>query len=138
METLDAHRQGEDCKIMTRPAKRPGSKKDRVPREEAPLSGIRLAPKLTAAIDKWAEAHGVSSRSEAIRRILELGLSASKPLRQRNVEAGSRALELAAQELDKLIDPSTPDEERKMRKRRLLRGPQEFRDIRGGISKQKR
>jgi hypothetical protein len=67
----------------------------------------------------------------------ELGLAASQPLRRRNLEAASRALELAAQEIDKLIDPSTPDEERKTRKRRLLKGPKEFRDIRGDFSKPK-
>ena len=57
---------------------------------------------------------------------------------RRNLEAASKALELAARELDKLIEPSTPDEERKMRKRRLLKGPKEFRDIRGDISKSNR
>jgi hypothetical protein len=41
------------------------------------------------------------------------------------------ASEMAAQELDRLIDPSAPDEERQRRKRRLLMGPKEFRDIRG-------
>jgi Arc/MetJ-type ribon-helix-helix transcriptional regulator len=109
--------------------------KDRAPSEQDPFSAIRLSPKLTAAIDNWAEENSVSSRSEAIRRLLELGLTASKPLRRRNLEAASKALELAAQELDKLIDPSTPDEERKMRKRRLLRGPKEFRDMRDDVSK---
>ena len=53
-------------------------------------------------------------------------------------KAASKALELAAQQIDKLIDPSTPDEERKTRKRRLLKGPGEFRDIRSDISKPKR
>ena len=121
--------------IMKRPTKSIENKKDRAPPEQDPFSAIRLSPKLTAAIDKWAEENGVSSRSEAIRRLLELGLAASQPLRRRNLEAASKALELAAQELDKLIDPSTPDEERKMRKRRLLRGPKEFRDMRGDVSK---
>jgi hypothetical protein len=59
-------------------------------------------------------------------------------LRQRNLQAASKVLELAAQEIDKLIDPSIPDEERKMRKRRLLRGPQEFQNIRADVSKRKR
>ena len=124
--------------IMKRPTKSIEDKKDRAPPEQDPFSAIRLSPKLTAAIDKWAEENGVSSRSEAIRRLLELGLAASQPLRRRNLEAASKALELAAQELDKLIDPSTPDEERKMRKRRLLRGPKEFRDMRGDLSKSNR
>jgi Arc/MetJ-type ribon-helix-helix transcriptional regulator len=120
---------------MKRPTKSIENKKNRAPPEQDPFSAIRLSPKLTAAIDKWAEKNGVSSRSEAIRRLLALGLATSQPLRRRNLEAASKALELAAQELDKLIDPSTPDEERKMRKRRLLRGPKEFRDMRGDVSK---
>jgi hypothetical protein len=43
----------------------------------------------------------------------------------------AKASEMAAQEIDRLIDPSAPDEERQRRKRRLLKGPKEFRDIRG-------
>jgi hypothetical protein len=44
----------------------------------------------------------------------------------------AKASEMAAQEIDRLIDPSAPDEERQRRKRRLLKGPKEFRDVRGG------
>jgi hypothetical protein len=35
----------------------------------------------------------------------------------------AKAQEMAAQEIDRLIDPSAPDEERQRRKRRLLKGP---------------
>jgi len=124
--------------MIKRAAKPITDKKHRAPRGQEPFSAIRLPPKLTAAIDKWGEANGVTSRSEAIRRLLELGLAASQPLRRRNLEAASKALELAAQELDKLVDPSASDEERKMRKRRLLKGPKEFRDMRGDVSKSNR
>jgi hypothetical protein len=37
---------------------------------------------------------------------------------------------MAGEQIDKLIEPSTPAEERHKRKRRLLKGPGEFRDIR--------
>jgi Arc/MetJ-type ribon-helix-helix transcriptional regulator len=123
---------------MKHPVKPIGNKERRPFREQGPFSAVRLPAKLTAAIDKWAEENGMASRSEAIHRLLELGLAASKPLRRRNLEAASKALELAARQIDQLIDPSIPDEERKMRKRRLLRGPKEFRDIRGDISNPKR
>jgi Arc/MetJ-type ribon-helix-helix transcriptional regulator len=113
------------------------NKTGRSPTGRDPISAIGLPHKLTAAIDKWAEENGVTSRSEAIRRLLELGLTAQQPLRRRNLEAASKALELAAQQIDKLIDPSTPDEERRTRKQRLLKGPKEFRDIRGDLSKPK-
>jgi hypothetical protein len=43
----------------------------------------------------------------------------------------AKAHEMAAQEIDRLIDASAPDEEQQRRKRRLLKGPKEFRDIRG-------
>ncbi len=42
----------------------------------------------------------------------------------------AQAREMARQEIDGLMDPSATDEERQSRKRRLLRGPEEFRDIR--------
>jgi ribosomal protein S27E len=43
----------------------------------------------------------------------------------------AKALEMAAREIDRLSDPSAPEEERQRRKRRLLKGPKEFRDVRG-------
>jgi hypothetical protein len=43
----------------------------------------------------------------------------------------AKALEMAGQEIDRLSDPSATDEERQRRKRRLLKGPKEFRDVRG-------
>jgi hypothetical protein len=42
----------------------------------------------------------------------------------------AKAQEMAGQALDRLIDPSASDDERHSRKRRLLKGPKEFRDIR--------
>jgi hypothetical protein len=46
-------------------------------------------------------------------------------------QKAAKARELAGQELDRLSDPSATDEERQRRKRKLLKGPKEFRDIRG-------
>jgi adenine/guanine phosphoribosyltransferase-like PRPP-binding protein len=40
------------------------------------MVGLRAGTELTAAIDAWAEANSVESRSEAIRRLLELALKA--------------------------------------------------------------
>jgi len=36
---------------------------------------------------------------------------------------------LASREIDRLSDPSATDEERQLRKRRLIKGPKEFRDL---------
>jgi monoamine oxidase len=41
--------------MKKRPAKPIEDKKHRAPGEQEPFSAIRLAPKLTAAIDKWAK-----------------------------------------------------------------------------------
>ena len=43
----------------------------------------------------------------------------------------AKASQMAAQEIDRLIDPSAPDEEWQRRKRRLIKGPKEFRGLRG-------
>jgi hypothetical protein len=40
-----------------------------------PVSAVRLPVELTAAVDKWAE-DNEANRSEAIRRLVELGLKA--------------------------------------------------------------
>jgi Ribbon-helix-helix protein, copG family len=42
-------------------------------RQAAPISAVQLSADITAAIDAWAGDHQVS-RSEAIRRLIELGL----------------------------------------------------------------
>jgi hypothetical protein len=40
-----------------------------------PVSAVRLPVELTAAVDKWAE-DNKANRSEAIRRLVEIGLKA--------------------------------------------------------------
>ena len=59
-------------------------------------------------------------------------------MRKRSPKAVSKASKLAGEQIDKLADSSATDEERHTRKRRLLKGPVEFRDIRGDIPKLKR
>jgi hypothetical protein len=53
-------------------------------------------------------------------------------------KGAAKAREMAGQTLDRLIEPSATDEERQTRKRRLLKGPKEFRDIRDKRAKPKR
>ncbi len=43
-----------------------------------PVSAVRLPADLTDEIDLWASKYGALSRSEAIRRLVELGLKAMK------------------------------------------------------------
>jgi hypothetical protein len=95
------------------------------------LSGaipVRLAPEAVAAIDRWAAGKGLT-RSEAIGRLVELGLAGAQRAGARKRKA-AKATEMASREIDRLGDPSASDEERQLRKRRLLGGPREFRDLR--------
>ena len=49
----------------------------------------------------------------------------------------AKARAMAGQEIDRLSDPSATDEERQRRKRQLLKGPKEFRDVRSNRPKSK-
>jgi hypothetical protein len=46
-----------------------------------------------------------------------------------------KARAMAGREIDRLSDPSATKDERQRRKRRLLKGPKEFRDVRGNRPK---
>ena len=101
---------------------------------------VRLQPAKLAALDAWIARQDTQlSRPEAIRRLLEQALAVSQPVKSRTQKARSKALGLASSQLDRLLDPSAPDEERQRRKRRLLKGPKEFREMRDAVhSKSKR
>jgi len=78
------------------------------------------------------------SLSEAIRRLVELGLKA-KPAAKPVGKPGRRlrAQELAAKAVEGIIDPAAPPEERAQRRRRLTKGPLEFREDRVDLPKAK-
>src|SRR5664280_1087367 len=103
------------------------------------LVGVRVQPDMAKMLDDWRRKQDdLPGRPEAIRRLVELGLtvktSASpvdKPGRR------MRARELATKAIEKIIDPSAPPEERAERRRRLTRGPAEFREDRVGLPKAK-
>jgi len=69
------------------------------------------------------------SRDEAIRRLVELGFAVAQPAGA-GTRTAAKAAEMASEEIDRLGDPSATDEERQLRKRRLIRGPKEFLDLR--------
>ena len=78
------------------------------------------------------------TRSQAIRRWIENGVVEKwRPGRLRPKAASKKASDLAGQEIDRLTDLSASTEEQDRRKRRLLKGPSEFRDIRSGHPKPK-
>jgi hypothetical protein len=94
------------------------------------LTTIRLSSELRERVDAWAaKQRDKPVRPEAIFRLVELGLETTHR-RQSLLNRATKATEMAAQEIDRLSDPSATDEERQLRKRRLIKGPKELRDIR--------
>jgi hypothetical protein len=127
------------------------------PKVGAILIGVRVPPADVATLDAWIKKHAPDlSRPEAIRRLVEMGLSVPArsdraPRPGRSLDLGhmaklmpapkatrlSRARELAAEAIDKMHDPAASTEERAQRRRRLTKGPVEFRDDRVDLPKAK-
>lgn len=114
-------------------------RRGRPPTGIKPLIALRASAELQRAIEEWAAGQTDSpSLSEAIRRLVELGLASARPAKPRSKKAASKASELAARAIDHLVDQSAPAEEREKRKRRLMKGPEEFRDLRADLPKAKK
>ena len=94
------------------------------------MVGVRLSSELRSRIERWAEkqTHG-PKLSEAIRSLVEIGL-ASAPLGRRSPKAAAKATKLAGREIERMADKSASAAVRAKRKRRLLKGPTEFRAMR--------
>jgi hypothetical protein len=110
-------------------------------------------------LDAWiARQKPRPSRPEAIRRLVEIGLAAPRPsdrtLRPaRSLNLGAmaqkepaqtakterlaRARELASEAIDEMGDPTAHADERDERRRRLTKGPPEFREHRVDLPKTK-
>ena len=72
------------------------------------------------------------------RRLVALGLSKStKKPRSTSPEKASKASKLAGERIDRLGDKSATEDERQRWKKRLLKGPEEFRDMRVDQPKRK-
>jgi hypothetical protein len=116
-------------RVIPKKRGRPATGKD-------PLYGVRIPDALMASIKRWAKANGSPSRSDGMRRLLEIGLKAERALvaepsalRARS-KGAPKAAEMAGHEINMLGDKSATDEERATRKRRLISGPKEFRGMR--------
>jgi hypothetical protein len=117
--------------IMSKSKKVPPKKRGRPATGRDPVTAIRLSPKIRSTVDRWAARQfDRPGRSEAIRRLVELGLASAQPVRLRGKKSTSKASDMAGKEIDRMGDKSATDEERTSRKRRLLKGPTEFRDFR--------
>ena len=114
----------------SRGGRRPGAGRPATGKD--PVRAIRLSDEFLEKVDGWAaQQTDRPGRSEAIRRLVEIGITVktsarpvSKPGRR------LRAQDLATTAIDKMSDPSASSEERDQRRRRLTKGPSEFRDDR--------
>jgi hypothetical protein len=127
-------------KIMKRSIKvTPKKKRGRPATGRDPHVTSRMPQTLIDQVESWATAND-TGRSEAIRRLVELGLEVKTPERPAVSKPGRklRAQELATKAIEKIIDPSAPPEERAERRRRLTKGPTEFREARVDLPKAKK
>ncbi|MGB9364707.1 MAG: ribbon-helix-helix domain-containing protein [Xanthobacteraceae bacterium] len=94
---------------------------------------VRLSRDLLKRIDRWiASQHSPLSRPEAIRQLAEFGLDgAAKASKAGQSGRGAeQAAGMASDMIDSLGDQSATHDDREHRKRRLLKGPSEFREMR--------
>jgi hypothetical protein len=94
------------------------------------LTTIRLSSELRENVAWAARQIDKPGRSEAIPRLVKFGLESTHRRESSRTKRAAKASAMAAQEIDRLGDPLVTDEERRLRKRRLIKGPKEFRDIR--------
>jgi hypothetical protein len=94
-----------------------------------PMVSSRIPEATVAAIDEWATRND-TTRSDAIHRLVELGLTVRTKPKQAPAARADRAKELASKAIDKLTIGAPDDDGRAARKRRLIKGPEEFREVR--------
>ena len=109
-------------KIQPTDERRPGS--------TVPVS-VKMPFAEMEAVDHWASSRPdpKPTRLEAIRQLVELGLSV-KGARKNSASQRTRASEMAATELDFQADENATSDDKATRKRRLLKGPEEFQHVR--------
>jgi hypothetical protein len=78
--------------------------------------------------DAWAATNS-TVRSEAIRRLVELGLTVRTKSAPSERQRAALA-DLASKTIDCLTASGSNNDEKASRKRRLIKGPEEFREVR--------
>ena len=82
-------------------------------------------------VETWrAKQRPIPNVSEAIRQLVGQALSSAKAGGRRSAAASNDASLMAGRAIDRLADGSAPDKEQASRKKRLLQGPKEFREMR--------
>jgi hypothetical protein len=98
---------------------------------QTPMLGFRATDELRGKIVHWAEFQpDLPKLSEAVRRLVELGLTVKTKRRLTNENQKLRAREMAGKTIDHLTDAGAHAADQASRKRRLLKGPEEFRETR--------
>jgi hypothetical protein len=93
--------------------------------------GERWHPSELAAIDAWIAASNdkTLTRAHAIRRLVALGLRMTTRSEPSELQRAAIA-DLASQAIDSLTAGAANNDEKASRKRRLIKGPEEFREAR--------
>jgi hypothetical protein len=115
-------------------------KKRARPKPAGRLKGIlvRLQPHQLLGLDSWiAKQRSTMTRPEALRAMLDAALARAALRRPHSPATRTKALELAGKAIDQMVDQTAPPEEQAMRKRRLIKGPKEFRELRVDRPKRK-
>lgn len=96
------------------------------------LIGVRLLDAPLAALDEWIDRQQEPdlSRPEAIRRLVEIGLAVGAKQKQTKAATADRAKELASTAIDSLTGGTPNNDEKANRKGHLIKGPEEFREVR--------
>ena len=81
----------------------------------------------------WARIATSGDQREQFLELAKKWMSDAESIDQRIGLRAAKASEMAGEEIDRLGDPLVTDEERQLRKRRLIKGPKEFRAIRNRV-----
>jgi hypothetical protein len=105
----------------------PKKKRGRPATGRDPHVTSRMPPELIVEIEAWATTND-TTRSAAVRRLVELGLTVRAKPKQAPHARSVRAKELASKAIDRLTVGAPDNDEKASRKRRLIKGPEEFRE----------
>ena len=110
----------------------PKKKRGPAPTGKGTQVGERWHPSEIAAIDAWiaSSSDKTLTRAHAIRRLVALGLTVRTTVRTSSEDQKLRARAMAGKAIDQLTDAAAPADDQASRKRRLLKGPAEFREAR--------
>ena len=112
---------------------------------------VRLPPDQLADLDRWIRdiarrmRNKSTGRPEAIRDILQNHFETQRQhwaredvQKTKSSATRDKSADMAGRTIDAIDDQSAPAEDRAKRKRRLLKGPREFREMRDLSSKSRR